>query len=240
MQLVFCVSDVELPTEDLRVLLAEHMANVHLSIDSANERFLREERRHNYTTPKSFLELIAFYKQFLERKRKEADLSIARLQKGLTTLKETTAEVEGLREDLKEKMAVADEKKAAADALVEQVLKASAIADEEAVIANTEKDKANQLSEEAAAIQQKADEELSEAMPAMERAREAVKCLTKPAIQVHLHNLNLSTALYSIIQYYASDTEFDTPSEDEVLQYTEKQVNTCLKQKQHDNMLILF
>lgn len=176
--------DVELPAEELREFLAEHMANVHLSIDVANENFLRQERRYNYTTPKSFLELIAFYKQFLSRKREEADQSIERLQKGLTTLKETTAEVEGLREDLRQKMIVVDEKKEAADALVDQVLKASAIADEEARIANAEKDKANALSEEAAEIQKKADEELSEAMPAMERAREAVKCLTKPAIQV--------------------------------------------------------
>ncbi|XP_026191394.1 dynein beta chain, ciliary [Cyclospora cayetanensis] len=177
------LNDVSLPAPELRMLLAEHMANVHLSIDVANEKFLRHERRHNYTTPKSFLELIAFYKQFLNRKRAEADQSIERLQKGLTTLRETTAEVEGLREDLRQKMLVVDEKKAAADALVEQVLKASAIADEEARTANAEKDKANALSEEAAEIQKRADEELSQAMPAMERAREAVKCLTKPAIQ---------------------------------------------------------
>lgn len=172
------------------------MANVHLSIDVANENFLRQERRYNYTTPKSFLELIVFYKQFLSRKREEANQSINRLLKGLTTLKETTAEVEGLREDLKEKMIVVDEKKAAADALVEQVLKASAIADEEAKIANAEKDKANALSEEAAEIQKKADEELSEAMPAMERAREAVKCLTKPAIQVRPNPRNSNVILH--------------------------------------------
>lgn len=182
--------DVKLPSEELRGLLASHMANVHLSVDAANEIFLRQERRYNYTTPKSFLELIAFYKQFLGRKRQEADLSIERLLKGLTTLKETTSQVEGLREDLRQKMVIVDEKKEAANALVEQVLKASAIADGEAETANIEKDKANSLSEEAAEIQRKADKELSEAMPAMERAREAVKCLTKPAIQVYRHLKN--------------------------------------------------
>ena len=36
----------------------EHMAEVHLSVNSASERYRQQERRHNYTTPKSYLELI--------------------------------------------------------------------------------------------------------------------------------------------------------------------------------------
>lgn len=50
-----------------------NMAEVHTSIDLANEKFLRIERRHNYTTPKSFLELIDFYKQLLGSKRDEKE-----------------------------------------------------------------------------------------------------------------------------------------------------------------------
>jgi dynein heavy chain len=45
------------------------MANTHSSIDSANLRFYKVTRRNNYTTPKSFLELIDFYKTLLESKR---------------------------------------------------------------------------------------------------------------------------------------------------------------------------
>ena len=41
------------------------MAAVHTSIDKANKDFLKYERRRNYTTPKSFLELIDFYKKLL-------------------------------------------------------------------------------------------------------------------------------------------------------------------------------
>lgn len=41
------------------------MANIHLSIDTANDLFRKLERRNNYTTPKSFLELIEFYKVLL-------------------------------------------------------------------------------------------------------------------------------------------------------------------------------
>jgi dynein heavy chain len=49
------------------------MAEVHCSIDEANARYLKLERRHNYTTPKSFLELIDFYKNKLTEKRSNID-----------------------------------------------------------------------------------------------------------------------------------------------------------------------
>ena len=45
------------------------MAQVHISIDEANSQYLKLERRHNYTTPKSYLELIDFYKKILAEKR---------------------------------------------------------------------------------------------------------------------------------------------------------------------------
>lgn len=52
------------------------MAEVHTSIDDANEKFLKLERRHNYTTPKSFLELIDFYKKLLTIKRDKIEYDI--------------------------------------------------------------------------------------------------------------------------------------------------------------------
>ena len=59
------ILDIELPTEEIRTNISIHMAEVHLSIDYANMKYLKNERRFNYTTPKSFLELIDFYKSLL-------------------------------------------------------------------------------------------------------------------------------------------------------------------------------
>jgi dynein heavy chain, axonemal len=61
------ISDIEMP-ENLLDPIANNMAHVHASIDDANVRFLKQSRRYNYTTPKSFLELISFYKKILEEK----------------------------------------------------------------------------------------------------------------------------------------------------------------------------
>jgi len=72
------------------------MAEVHLSIGTANEDFLAQERRYNYTTPTSFLELIRFYKQLLGRKQGKITDQINRLEIGLQTMWSTTEQVNGL------------------------------------------------------------------------------------------------------------------------------------------------
>lgn len=63
------ISDIEFPNDEIRSAIALNMAECHLSIDEANNVFFKLERRHNYTTPKSFLELIDFYKKVLSEKR---------------------------------------------------------------------------------------------------------------------------------------------------------------------------
>jgi len=65
------LGDIVLPEspENLCNTISEHMAYIHLSIDEANNKYLALERRHNYTTPTSFLELIKFYKDLLGTKR---------------------------------------------------------------------------------------------------------------------------------------------------------------------------
>mmetsp|Transcript_22072 Transcript_22072/g.16472 ORF Transcript_22072/g.16472 Transcript_22072/m.16472 type:complete len:124 (-) Transcript_22072:571-942(-) len=63
------LSEMDLQTDEIRDNIAEHMAEVHLSIGEQNVKFLEMERRHNYTTPTSFLELINFYKLLLDKKR---------------------------------------------------------------------------------------------------------------------------------------------------------------------------
>ena len=59
--------DVEFET--IRNSISLIMSKFNISIDEANIRFLKLERRHNYNTPKSYLELIEFYKKILGEKR---------------------------------------------------------------------------------------------------------------------------------------------------------------------------
>jgi len=170
-------------SDEMLQKISGNMAEVHLSIDGANKRFLEMERRYNYTTPKSFLELISFYMKMLCEKQSAVEVNIDRLEKGLTIMEQVQSKVEGLKEDLKITMVQVEEKKQSTDVLIKQVTVASASAAEEEASANLEAEKTNGLASAAAAIKAQADLELGEAMPAMERAKEAVDCLKKEAIQ---------------------------------------------------------
>jgi len=180
--LVDLVNSGNLPDEEMLAKVAANMAEVHLSIDEANRLFLVQERRYNYTTPKSFLELINFYVKMLGERQSFVSSNCERLERGLAIMEQVQSKVEGLKEDLKITMVQVEEKKAATAILIDKVSKAFAIASDEKEKANIEEEKTNALAASAAKLQEEADGELKEALPAMEAAGEAVNCLDKNSI----------------------------------------------------------
>merc|ERR1719316_2609241 len=170
-------------SDEILEKVSQMMAELHLSIDDANQKFLAAERRHNYTTAKSFLELIDFYLTLLRKLQSGCDANIDRLEKGLTIMELVQSKVQGLKDDLAVKMVQVEEKKASTNVLIENVTEASEKAAIEEAAANVEAEKTNKLAGDAAAVKAKADAELGEAMPAMEAAKEAVNCLSKTSIQ---------------------------------------------------------
>ena len=129
------LNEVEFPYEELKDLLANHMAEVHLSIGDANIDFLNMERRYNYTTPTSYLELISFYKILLDKKRDKITDQITRLEIGLQTMKSTTEQVEGLQKLLEIKMVDVEKEKEKTNELIEIVGRESLDAEREQEIA---------------------------------------------------------------------------------------------------------
>ena len=176
------LAKIEFPSDEIRSAIACHMANVHLSIDDANTEFKLRERRFNYTTPTSFLELISFYEKLLGEKQGAIVDSISRLERGLTTMKETTDKVDILKEKLvltMENVAVEEKN---TDELIIIVNSEAEAAQKEQDIAQEQEDATNIV---AAAAQKKMDEattQLEAAIPAMEAAESAVDCLSVKAI----------------------------------------------------------
>lgn len=125
------------------------MAETHLSIDAANQKFRKYERRNNYTTPKSFLELISFYKALLDEKRGFVQKQIKRYTLGLQILDETKSKVLGLQEELKVKMVEVEKQKGETNELIEKVQSQSAYAEQEQAKANEEEAKTNIKKDEA-------------------------------------------------------------------------------------------
>ena len=67
------LKDIEFPIEGILDKIAANMSEAHYGIDETNKQFLLMERRYNYTTPTSYLELIEFYKQKLYGGREDID-----------------------------------------------------------------------------------------------------------------------------------------------------------------------
>jgi len=75
--------------------IADFMAAVHKSVNEMSHSYLINERRYNYTTPKSFLEQIKLYQNLLQTKHSELQANMQRLENGLEKLKSTTTQVGG-------------------------------------------------------------------------------------------------------------------------------------------------
>ncbi|XP_078011950.1 dynein axonemal heavy chain 17 isoform X1 [Phascolarctos cinereus] len=68
------------------------MSYVHTTVNEMSKVYLTTERRYNYTTPKTFLELIKLYQNLLAKKRKELIAKIDRLENGLMKLQSTASQ----------------------------------------------------------------------------------------------------------------------------------------------------
>jgi len=69
------------------------ICQVHTSVNEMSKTYLANERRHNYTTPKSFLELINLYVKILRQKHEELEGKMKRLENGLEKLRVTAVQV---------------------------------------------------------------------------------------------------------------------------------------------------
>jgi dynein heavy chain len=168
--------------ELVQAQLAEHMAEVHLSVNEASEQYRLLERRYNYTTPKSFLELIAFYKTLLNKKRADLAKQTSRLEKGIQTLKQTHVQVAGLKEDLTKTLVRVGEKAEAATVLIGKMGVERKKVEEQQGLAAIEAAKAKTVSEVANKISEECREDLEKALPILERAKNAVDCLSKASL----------------------------------------------------------
>lgn len=160
------IGEVELPSKELLLAIATNMAEVHTSIDEANIRFLKYERRYNYTTPKSFLELINFYKKVLSEKRDSINVLINNYEMGLKILAETKMKVEYLEQDLKVKMVEVQKRRQETDVLIQKVGEESQIAEGEQAKANEEEEKTNAATEAAEKLKHNTEVALEKALPA--------------------------------------------------------------------------
>ncbi len=173
------LENIDLGSDAIKQNIALHMMEEHMTVSSCSLEYHEVKRRYNYVTPKSYLELIGFFKFILDQKRSEVQWKIDRLDVGLSTLRKTVSDVAELQADLKTTMVKVEEKKTATDELLAEMKVQKSDAEKQQEMANIEAEKAATASTEATAIEKQAEGELAEAEPAMKAAAEAVDCLSK-------------------------------------------------------------
>ncbi|KAK3274277.1 hypothetical protein CYMTET_17534, partial [Cymbomonas tetramitiformis] len=149
------------------------------SVNRLSEEYLLQERRYSYTTPKSLLDQITLFTHKLEQKRREVGESIQRLQTGLVRLQSTSRDAAAMEEELNVKQVEVEEKKRAADALVEQVGEEKEKVQAESELSVTEAANCEVKAKEVAEIEVECRKELEKAEPAVAAAELALDTLQK-------------------------------------------------------------
>jgi len=168
--------------EDMMKNISDHCAFVHLQVMEMNKKYFAFERRYNYATPKSFLELIDLYKRLFGTKMESVGEELSQLESGLQKLNKTEEDVLLLGVRLQEEAIVVEEKKTSTLALLEKVGKETSLVEVERGAAQIENEKASAEREESTKIRTKCDSELEKAEPLVLQALAALDVLNKDAI----------------------------------------------------------
>ncbi|KAK3590847.1 hypothetical protein CHS0354_024585 [Potamilus streckersoni] len=173
------LEDSEQLTPELRESISKFMANVHKSVNEMNTLYLQNERRYNYTTPKSFLEQITLYQNLLTKNNTDLQAKILRLENGLEKLKSTASQVDDLKAKLAAQKVELSQKNEDANKLIQIVGAETEKVSKEKAIADEEEKKVSKINEEVSKKQRDCEQDLAKAEPALQAAKEALNTLNK-------------------------------------------------------------
>ncbi|XP_070581054.1 dynein beta chain, ciliary-like isoform X2 [Ptychodera flava] len=173
------LEEIDLLGADLKESVANFMAYVHQSVNEISKVYLANERRYNYTTPKSFLEQIKLYENLLNMKNRELLQKMERLENGLTKLQSTASQVDDLKAKLAAQEVELTQKNEDADKLIQVVGVETEKVSKEKAIADEEEKKVAVIAEEVGRKQRDCEADLAKAEPALIAAQEALNTLNK-------------------------------------------------------------
>uniref|UniRef100_A0A3P9AKI4 Dynein axonemal heavy chain 17 n=1 Tax=Esox lucius TaxID=8010 RepID=A0A3P9AKI4_ESOLU len=164
---------------ELKESVSKFMAYVHISVNQTSMEYLSNERRYNYTTPKSFLEQIKLYGSLLANKNKDLTMKMERLENGLQKLNSTSAQVDDLKAKLAAQEVELKQKNEDADRLIQVVGVETEKVSKEKAVADEEEQKVAAIAVVVTGKQRDCEEDLAKAEPALIAAQEALNTLNK-------------------------------------------------------------
>ncbi|KAH9636656.1 hypothetical protein HF086_003474 [Spodoptera exigua] len=189
--------------------VAGFMSHVHQSVNEMSEVYYQNEKRYNYTTPKTFLEQIALYSKLLNEKTKNLKMMIIRLENGLEKLASCAGDVAVLKVTLAEQEIILKEKNKAAEALIEVVGAESEKVSKEKAFAAEEEKKVKVIEEDVTIKAKICADDLAKAEPALIAAQEALNTLNKNNLTELKSFGSPPDAVVNAVQPYIKNPEFN-------------------------------
>jgi len=171
------LAEVEMATPEIREGIEQFMPYSYKIVNQFSDVILQQERRYVYTTPKSFLELIALFKKMFASKEGEVADNKDKYEVGVVKLTETGEVVSKLEEELKIFSVEVEAKKKSADAKAEVVGVEKTKVEAQNAIAEEEAAKCNVIKVTVEAKMKSVQADLDQALPLVEKAKAALEGL---------------------------------------------------------------
>uniref|UniRef100_A0A8C4H1B1 Dynein heavy chain 9, axonemal n=1 Tax=Dicentrarchus labrax TaxID=13489 RepID=A0A8C4H1B1_DICLA len=173
------LQEVENIEPQVKESVSKFMAYVHMSVNQTSKEYLANERRYNYTTPKSFLEQIKLYRSLLGQRSKDLTTKMERLENGLQKLNSTSTQVDDLKAKLAAQEVELKQKNEDADKLIQVVGIETEKVSKEKAVADEEEEKVAAIAVVVSGKQRDCEEDLAKAEPALLAAQDALNTLNK-------------------------------------------------------------
>ncbi|XP_047669676.1 dynein axonemal heavy chain 11 [Tachysurus fulvidraco] len=163
----------------VKVSISEFISYAHTCVNEVSVKYQQNEKRFNYTTPKSFLEFMKLYSNLLATKRRELTQKMERLENGLQKLLTTASQVE----DLKAKLALQEvelhHRNSDTEALIAKIGQQTDKLNQEKSVADEEEHRVAAIQAEVSKQQRETEVDLAKAEPALQAANAALNTLNR-------------------------------------------------------------
>ena len=167
---------------DLLAPLADLCVFIHQDVKQKSEEFLIEQNRHNYTTPTSYLALLASYDEMLQAFSQKTEDSLSKYSNGLQRIYSTQKIVDQLKEELRVMQPELEKASIETTALMETVESEQIEAEHLRETCKQSEEATQSIMLEAQRIKDECQAGLDIAMPAFYSAIDALKSLNKSDI----------------------------------------------------------
>ncbi|CAH8627144.1 unnamed protein product [Schistosoma bovis] len=176
---MYTFSQEDFGSNELKESISKLSTDIHLSVSEAAVRFYNELKRHYYTTPTSYLELLGLYITMLNKKTKELTDGRDKFRNGLNKILETNDLIAKMETELTALRPTLEAKQRDTEKLMIKLSEDQEQAD--IVRSRVKEDEmlAKQKAAENQIIADDAQRDLDEAIPALEAANKALDSLDK-------------------------------------------------------------